>query len=543
MNVDRIAAAQAQLQALRRDYRERTRTLLDTLASRLQETQDVGLLDELESQLHKLAGSGGSFGFAELSREARAFEIELRKRPPSGEPGELAPIAMRLRGLGRLLDDAGGLAPTLTESSGTSHPGSVLLWSTVEPAEDERLCNTLVQFGHEVLRLGERAALRTRLEQAAPEALLVDLEAEGSAADARRGLLDYLAELRADPAQRASRLYVLSSEDSLPLRLQAARVGASGFFVRPFDPVQVVDRLERQRDQQLAQHGRVLLIDDDRLLARHYAAVLEAGGFEVGICTDPMRTLEEMERFQPDLVLMDLYMPKCSGPELARVIRMHDAWLATPLVFLSAETDIDLQLTAASEGADDFLTKPIADAHLVAAVRARVERARQVAQLIHSDSLTGLLKHGRIKEELLTELSRAGRLRQPLSLVMLDIDRFKRVNDRFGHPVGDQVLRALGNLLRQRARKSDRIGRYGGEEFMLILPDCDPPAARQLVDDIRERFSALQFSADGETFSVTLSAGIASFPQIRDAGELLQRADQALYLAKQNGRDRVELAG
>src|SRR5690606_40131812 len=117
----------------------------------------------------------------------------------------------------------------LTESSGTSHPGSVLLWSTVEPAEDERLCNTLTQFGHQVLRLGERAALRTRLEQAAPEALLVDLEAEGSAADARRGLLDYLAELRADPAQRASRLYVLSSEDSLPLRLQAARVGASGF--------------------------------------------------------------------------------------------------------------------------------------------------------------------------------------------------------------------------------------------------------------------------------------------------------------------------
>jgi diguanylate cyclase (GGDEF)-like protein len=508
----------------------------------LTELQDASLLGEVESQLHKLAGSGGSFGFADLSREARALELELRKRRPKLHETDLSALALRLRTLGRLLDESPGDVSQAPIASAPSAPGSVLLWAASDPEEDERLASTLTQFGHSVARAGGRKELQTALIGGPPEALLVDLEAEGNEGKARSDLLEFLADLRTDPATRASRLFVLSSDDTLPLRLQAARVGASGFFTRPFDPVRVVDRLERLREERQAQHGKVLLVDDDQLLARHHAAVLEAGGFDVRTCTDPLLALDVMERFQPDLVLMDLYMPGCSGPELARVIRMHDAWLATPLVFLSAETDLDLQLTAASEGADDFLTKPIADGHLVAAVRARVERARQVAQLIHSDSLTGLLKHGRIKEELITEISRAERSGQPLSLAMLDIDHFKRVNDRFGHPVGDQVLRALGNLLRQRARKSDRVGRYGGEEFMLILPDCDLSSAERIVNDIRERFSTLQFTAGSEAFSVTLSAGIAQFPQIRESAELLIRADQALYAAKQNGRDRVELA-
>ncbi|MCK7595053.1 diguanylate cyclase [Pseudomarimonas salicorniae] len=545
MNADRVAAARAQLDVLRRDYRERTRAVLEALASRLVELNDVSLLDEVESQLHKLAGSGGSFGFAELSRESRGLELMVREQRGRRDDSGLASLAMRLRSLTRLLQDGTSRSQReRTEAPGEKGPGAVLVWSAHDELADTRLASTLSQFGHAVVRCSDQSQLEAEIAdpEVGVEGVLVDLDVQGAAPAARKSLLEHLGEARTRGGGRPPRLFVLSSEDTLPLRLQAARAGASGFFVRPFDPMQVVDRLERLRDEQIAQSGKVLLVDDDHLLARHHAAVLEAGGFEVDICTDPLKALDAMDRFQPDLVLMDLYMPGCSGPELARVIRMHDAWLATPLVFLSAETDLDLQLTAASEGADDFLTKPIADGHLVAAVRARVERARQVAQLIHSDSLTGLLKHGRIKEELLAELSRAQRQGQPLSLVMLDIDHFKRVNDRFGHPVGDQVLRALGNLLRQRARKSDRIGRYGGEEFMLILPDCATDSARLLVEDIRERFGALHFNAAGEEFSVTLSAGIASYPATSDSGELLNRADQALYAAKQNGRNRVELA-
>ena len=235
-------------------------------------------------------------------------------------------------------------------------------------------------------------------------------------------------------------------------------------------------------------------------------------------------------------------MPGCTGTELARVIRMHEDWLATPIVYLSAETDVDLQLTATSEGADDFLTKPISDGHLVAAARNRCERAYQMSMLINRDSLTGLLKHARIKEELINEAGRARRSKQPLSVVMADIDRFKQVNDSHGHPAGDQVIRALGNLMRQRVRSSDRIGRYGGEEFMLVLPNCNAHSAQQLADDIRQRFKALRFAAKGQEFTVTLSAGIACASDNADATALIAMADEALYRAKQNGRDRSEIA-
>jgi diguanylate cyclase (GGDEF)-like protein len=539
----RIAAARQQLETLKRDYCERTRGLLQTLAERLQQQQDLALLDELEGQLHKLAGSGGSFGFAELSRQARRLETRLRRQRTEIAESDLVPLAAELRGLLPLLDDRAGRAAVDASAPPTETPGAVLVWTASAGEDSQRLISTLEQFGHRVQHLQQRAAFAAALERGAAPALLVDLEAEGHSDAAREGLLEWLAERRAEGRLGPGFLFALSAADTLPLRLKAARIGATGFFVRPFDPVKLVDRLERLREQRLELHGKILLVDDDQLLARHHAAVLEAGGFETWICTDPMRALEDMERFQPDLVLMDLYMPGCSGPELARVIRMQDAWLATPLVFLSAETDLDLQFTAASEGADDFLTKPIADGHLLAAVRARIERARQVAQLINADSLTGLLKHGRIKEELVHELARAGRQGQSLGLVMIDIDHFKRVNDRFGHPVGDEVLRALGHLLRQRARKSDRVGRYGGEEFMLILTDCGCDNARRIAEDIRQRFSALDFTAKGEAFKVTLSAGIACFPQCGEASELLARADAALYAAKQQGRNRVELAG
>lgn len=541
MNTPNIAAAQRQLDGLKRDYLERTRTLIGALAIRVAELQDLALLDEVESQLHKLAGSGGSFGYADLSREARGLELEVRQMRSHPDDADLNLLAERLRALQQWLGVASPAAPR-TPAPATGGPGNVLLWLPKGSEKTERLRSTLEQFSHEVGLVDSRESLLAALEPQPAEAVLIDVDAEGDSDEARRDLIEFLAGLRFAPGFADWLLFTFSSEDSLPMRLQVARAGAQGFFAKPFDSMRVVDRLERLRQERQAMPGRVLLVDDDEMLARHHAAVLEAGGFDVRTCTDPLKALDAMEQFQPELVLMDLYMPGCSGPELARVIRMHDAWLATPLVFLSAETNFELQLTAASEGADDFLTKPIADGHLVAAVRTRVERARQVAVLIHSDSLTGLLKHGRIKEELAAQLARAKRLGAPFCTAMLDIDRFKRVNDRFGHPVGDQVLRALGNLLRQRARKSDRIGRYGGEEFLLILPECEIDDATRLVDDLRERFKALRFSAAGEEFQVTLSAGLACYPRFADADTLLAQADQALYRAKQNGRDRIEVA-
>ena len=312
---------------------------------------------------------------------------------------------------------------------------------------------------------------------------------------------------------------------------------------KPLDVAKLVDRLERMHDTVLATPHRVLIVDDDVELAEHYRLVLTANGMEVAVENHPEQVMERVATFRPELLLLDMYMPGYTGPELATVIRYRDDWLSLPIVYLSAETDFDKQIKALGHGADDFLTKPISDAQLLASVRVRVARSRQLADLMSKDSLTGLLKHARIKEEIDIELTRAQRSGKPVCVAMVDIDHFKSVNDAYGHAVGDRVLRAIAHLLRQRLRKSDGIGRYGGEEFAAVLPECNEAMAKAILEDVRERFAALRFRHEEQEFACTLSAGIAcAIKGERVAGgELLVAADEALYAAKHGGRNQVHI--
>jgi diguanylate cyclase (GGDEF)-like protein len=187
--------------------------------------------------------------------------------------------------------------------------------------------------------------------------------------------------------------------------------------------------------------------------------------------------MAELADFQPDLIILDMYMPACTGTELAKVIRHNDRYVSVPIIYLSAEDDLDKQLDAMSEGGDDFLTKPIKPRHLITTVRNRAARARNLKARMVRDSLTGLYNHTHILQLLEDCSFRARRENKPLSFAMLDIDHFKRVNDSHGHPMGDRVIKSLALFLKQRLRKTDFIGRYGGEEFAIVMPDTDLEAA------------------------------------------------------------------
>jgi len=227
--------------------------------------------------------------------------------------------------------------------------------------------------------------------------------------------------------------------------------------------------------------------------------------------------------------------------EIARVIRQQDRFHSVPIIYLSAEEDVSKQLHAMSLGGDDFLTKPIDPKHLIATLHNRGRRARSLLALMIRDSLTGLYNHTHTLNLLDQEIVRAGNKGHSLCFAMLDIDYFKKVNDTFGHAIGDRVLRSLSMFLKQRLRKTDHIGRYGGEEFAVILPDTSPRDARNVLNEIRERFAELQQPAGDREFTVTFSCGISCWqgesPQI-----LCERADQALYAAKDQGRNCVILA-
>jgi diguanylate cyclase (GGDEF)-like protein len=542
-----LAAVAEEMTRLRDAYLERLpaelselKALADSLAG---SNADLLSLEEMQHRLHKLAGSGGTFGLKKLSEESRRIEQQTQ-RWLDGSWKNVDFVARRaftasvsaLRNA--LLETPTGVISTLSAPGQESEPGMAKrIWLVEDDVLlGQELVRLLEQFGFDV-----RLFIRIRDAEAAartgrPDILIMDVMFSQEGENSTEVL-----NIRPSLQALGCPLIFMSSQDHFQSRVRAARLGAVGYMLKPLDVPRLVEHVERICDMGRAPPQRVLIVDDDLDLAAHYQLALLGAGMDVELLNQPADIIEQVAAFRPELVLMDMHMPGYSGPELAAVIRQHDNWVTLPIVYLSAETDFDKQLQALGRGADDFLTKPISDAQLIAAVKVRVERSRQLADQISKDSLTGLLKHANIKEAAEIEVLRSRRNGTGVALAMLDIDHFKTVNDTYGHAVGDLVIKSLATLLRQRLRQSDVIGRYGGEEFVAVLPECDPEAARLIFEDIRQRFAALQFTHGGQTFGCTVSAGVACSSMHPDttAAELLVIADQALYAAKRAGRNQV----
>jgi diguanylate cyclase (GGDEF)-like protein len=287
----------------------------------------------------------------------------------------------------------------------------------------------------------------------------------------------------------------------------------------------------------------VLIVEDQHAIASYYQMVLKMSDMDAEIITDSTRLLSKMYDYHPDLILMDLYMPEVNGFELAKMIRQMNEFVSIPIVFLSSEENFDRRMEAMRLGGDDFLTKPIKASHLVSLVRSRLERLRTLRSYMVRDSLTSLINHTTFRGMLAQEVSRCRRQENRLALAMLDLDHFKQINDTYGHAVGDSILKSLSRLLKQRLRKSDIIGRYGGEEFVALLLDVDANQAYNVMEEIRSHFAEVEHhpTAKGAVY-VTFSCGIAAYPDFTTAKQLSDAADQALYAAKNAGRNRVVIA-
>src|SRR5690554_256123 len=535
------------LQLLRENYQSKLPSemlILQTLAESLgHEEQDRNTLDELRHRLHKLAGSGSTFGLVELSEQAKKLELEVNAWLNNtalaiNEEAQKSFLQAVIALQDTLDQKVTPHAPIVYNAMGASSKQDK---KTVWLIEDDsnlakELSLQLESFGFIVKWFSLAADAEHASHNEQPDLLLLDviLAKENIDTTELLSLLPGLRELRCP-------VVFISAHDDFHSRLRAAQLGAQGYFIKPLDIPHLVNRLVQILEQEQAEPPRVMIIDDDITLARHYQLTLLGAGMEVKILQRPETLIEEISAFRPELILMDLHMPDYSGHDLAGVIRQHENWSNIPIVYLSAETDPALQIQALERGADDFQTKPISDIQLIASVTVRVERARLLTAQINRDSLTGLLKHASIKEEAELALIRSRRSQTPVAIVMLNIDHFKRVNDNYGHAMGDVVISSLAMLLRQQLRQSDIIGRYGGEEFVAVLVDCDVDSALQIINKLRLHFSSLRFTHGGTEFSCTFSAGIAcstDFPN-ENAVALIALADEALYTSKRNGRNQV----
>lgn len=415
-----------------------------------------------------------------------------------------------------------------------TEPAAQVLVLADSQALDEDLEQQLAHFGYELIRVAGEDDMERRLRRVAPRAVMLDPALLGGSG-AVIALAGRLRERLGDELP----ILLVTDSPSMESRLAAARAGLTAYLVKPVSFDELVDLLELFHADRQPEPYRIVVVEDSPTQARYISTVLERAGMGVTVVRNPMEVLEVLDASAIDLILTDMYMPDCTGYELASVIRQIPRHTSIPIVFLSGETKLDRQLRAMSRGGDDFLTKPIEPDHLVQAVSIRAERGRMLRGMMVTDSLTGLLNHTRIKEELEAEVLRAQRRGSVVSFAMLDIDYFKGVNDTFGHPAGDRVIKTLAGLLRQRLRRTDSIGRYGGEEFAVILPDASVEEAVRVLDGIRQRFEDIRHTGPEGPFRVTFSAGVACYPDCSDATQLTMEADMALYAAKRAGRNRI----
>ena len=297
---------------------------------------------------------------------------------------------------------------------------------------------------------------------------------------------------------------------------------------------------------------RILVVDDDPLLRQLLRAHLTRVGHEVLTMADGRSAWKLLQREPIRLVITDWMMPGLDGLELTRRIRLADFPGYVYVILLTARDDKADIVSGLKAGADDYLTKPFDPGELCARVaigerildlETRLREARdQLQELATHDSLTGLLNRRAIYDHAEEELARARREARPMSLVLLDVDHFKAVNDQHGHLVGDQALRLIADTIVQNIRSYDKAGRWGGEEFLLVLPRTTLSEAVAVAERVRAGVAASQLPlSDGGCLQLRASLGVANTsPEIPwDLDTLLRQADQALYCAKRKGRNRV----
>lgn len=401
------------------------------------------------------------------------------------------------------------------------------------PEIAEGIDNQLGYFGFPIHIIEEFNELPELLKQRNQVVLLMDAKEINSLSDKNT-----LLELRKNYPRKLNFIF-LSLRDDFDTRLLAVRTGGDAFFSQPIEITRLIDKIDSLYTKINHEPYHILIVDDDLEQVSYHALILQQAGMITSVVPNPKNVFQVLVESKPELILMDMYMDGCSGIELAALIRQQEAFVGVPIVFLSEEDDLDKQLIAVSHGGDDFLTKPIKREHLISSITIRAERTRHIRFFMERDSLTGLLNHTNLVESLSKEIQRAGRIGNTLCFAMIDLDNFKTVNDTYGHLTGDQVLKSLSRMLQERLRKTDIIGRYGGEEFGVILFNTDVDNAAKLLDSIRDSFGKISHRFGDKEFYVTFSCGIATYPEFRDVTGISEAADKALYEAKGRGRNRV----
>ncbi|CAO1668563.1 diguanylate cyclase [Halomonas sp. NYA30] len=513
--------------------------------SRLSAEEQTRLAPELHRFFHSLKGTGRSLGFERLAMLAEQAEEALTTASPRDDiDAYISQLLLKLEAEQQHLRSHHGQQKALAavnsfEFSSQAQPlrnkrQRLIYLCDDEPDQVDQLIHHLRCFGHEVVHFIDTEAFFNAVLTCRPDAVIMDVHFPlGQTAGTET--ITSLNKLTGEPLPTI----VLSAYGDFHSRLSAVRAGCDGYFTKPVKPLDLMLAVDEITAPTAEEPLKVLIVDDEPEAAAYHALLLEEAGMIAQQVHHPADVLHALDHFSPDLLLVDVYMPVCSGEELATIIRQQPEHLGLPIIYLSSETDSQKQISAMAAGVEAFLTKPVQPEELVSAVRLRVERLRLLRSLMTRDSMTGLYNHSTTTELINKTLAQAHREDSQHAMAMIDIDHFKQVNDTHGHLAGDQVIITLARLLKSRLRLSDIIGRYGGEEFVVLLKGVSGEQAARLIESLREDFALVDFHAGDVRFRCTFSAGVSSFPEQPSTESLRLSSDQALYRAKELGRNQV----
>ena len=504
------------------------------------------ILQEIQSIAHRLAGSGQAYGFRDLSQVAKELECALETTTQQSQKELDLAITGPLNALLKTLEKHETaeditlkkiVIPDTNIQDGGSHDDISLL--IVDDDEDfsTKLALTLETYGYHAHIEKEIAQLEYAIAKYEPLAILVDMDFYGQ----RFAGSNQVSLWRQQDGTPMPVIFI-SEHDSFELRLAAVRASGNHFFSKPLNINKLIALLRGELNLSPAEPYRVMIVDDDSDLLSLYESILTDKGYTVTTAKDAESTLHLLDQSQPELILIDVNMPRCNGIELGRIIRQHEEYSIIPLLFISASADTDTQLACARLANDDFINKPIEPWRLLMMVKSRVAKGRQLR--IQDHTLTGA--HINVGPDALTALPRLPYLRRAIdnvlqqnrqgliALIKMDIRDFHSINNLHGQFFGDQILQLIAWELGQHIENGSLLCRESGDEFLILTTGHDSRDA--LTDYIHKLIKVVDqidvASQQGSAaLSVSVGASIAS-ADTQNAAELIDYADMALFKAK-----------
>jgi diguanylate cyclase (GGDEF)-like protein len=387
-------------------------------------------------------------------------------------------------------------------------------------------------FGFRISQFNSIELLEEVLDQESFSLVLIDTD---NATNQSEQIFAFAAKLNLEDTD----VFILSSSSSFENRLAAVRSKVNEYLLKPVNITTLVSKIRKNFKIDLIRPYRILLLDDQASVGIFYKTLLEDDGVEVLAISQAESIMSELESFHPDVFLLDIHMPNISGLEIARLLRQQAKYDSLPIIFLTTDDNINTKLEVLECGADDVIPKNTPPKLIVQQIDSRIQRGQEIRYLASRDSLTGVFNHGQIMDAAAHSLRLAARQEKPTIVVMIDLDNFKAVNDKYGHLGGDKVLISLGQLLLQSVRDTDYVGRYGGEEFMVVFSDAEPSVIESKMNNILTAFLQINYTVDKQSFHCSFSAGLATSTHHEKLSELVSSADAALYKAKEAGRSQV----